>query len=205
MSGLRISSRLRLSYLRALFQQPVSTIDSTSPGKIAARLTTNTNTIQMGISQQFAMGIQAIAFTIGLYVVAFIKSPLLTLVASASLPVILIAYGSAVPFVFKNFKAAEKHKDQASALAFEIFESIRIVSAFGAQGRLAKTHEEIIAKSTKIERKNGPLMGILMAPMFFAVYATFSLTFWFGIRQVIGGHLDGVGSITGQSFVQFQA
>jgi ABC-type multidrug transport system fused ATPase/permease subunit len=76
-----------------LFRQPVSEIDSTSPGKIASRLTTNTNIIQMGISQQFAMAIQAISFTVGLYVVSFIRSALLTLVASATLPVILISYG----------------------------------------------------------------------------------------------------------------
>ena len=93
MSGLRISARLRLAYLKALFQQPVSQIDSTSPGKIASRLTTNSNTIQMGISQQFSMGIQAVSFTVGLYVVSFIRSALLTLVASATLTIILISYG----------------------------------------------------------------------------------------------------------------
>jgi ATP-binding cassette subfamily B (MDR/TAP) protein 1 len=93
-SGLRISAALRLAYLRALFAQPVSVIDTISPGKVSTRITTSANTVQLAISQHFAMLFQSLAFTVGLYVVAFIKSPLLTLVASASLPFIVVAYGT---------------------------------------------------------------------------------------------------------------
>jgi len=96
-SGLRMSAALRLAYLRALFAQPVSIIDTISPGKVSTRITTSSNTVQLAISQHFAMLFQSLAFTIGLYVVAFIKGWLLTLVASASLPFILIVYGSIVP------------------------------------------------------------------------------------------------------------
>jgi ATP-binding cassette subfamily B (MDR/TAP) protein 1 len=174
----------------------VRVIDTISPGKISSRITTSANTIQLGISQQFAMCIQALAFTIGLYVVAFIKSWLLTFVASASLPVILISYGLTLPFFIKQHKITEALQEQASSLAFEIFQSIRIVVAFGAERRLSDKYDEFINKAMKSEKKNAPLMGAMFAPMFFATYATFSLTFWFGIRQYTGGHLAGVGPIT---------
>ncbi|KAF2429412.1 P-loop containing nucleoside triphosphate hydrolase protein [Tothia fuscella] len=195
LSGLRISSALRSAYLRALFAQPIRVIDTISPGKISSRITSSANTIQLGISQQLAMCIQALAFMIGLYVVSFVKSWLLTFVASASLPVILIVYGSVVPFFIKNHKAAEAAHEQASSLAFEIFSSIRIIVAFGAEGRLSFRHSEFLRKAEKSELKNAPLMGIIFAPVFFATYATFSLTFWFGIRQYNHGHLSGVGPI----------
>jgi ATP-binding cassette, subfamily B (MDR/TAP), member 1 len=196
MSGIRISANLRLVYMRALFKQPVSEIDATSPGKISTRLTTNANTVQMGISQQFASLIQSMALFIGLYVTAFVKGPLLTLVASSSIPLSLIIYSFVVPFVFGNQKKSELFKEKASALAFEIFESIRIVAAFGAEDRLAKAHLHYLEQGREIDRKNAPLMGLMMAPMFFGMYATFALTFWFGIKQVTEGHLDGIGSIT---------
>jgi ATP-binding cassette subfamily B (MDR/TAP) protein 1 len=196
MSGLRISARLRLAYLRALFKQPVSTIDSTSPGKIASRLTSNSNTIQMGISQQFARAFQSFSLFFGLYIVAFIRGPLLAIVASASIPVILLTYIACVPFVFRNIKAGDRFKEKASSLAFEIFESVRIVAAFGAEGRLGKKHSEIIADVRRVSNRIAPVMGLLMAPMFFASYSTFALTFWFGIREVTGGHLPGIAQIT---------
>jgi ATP-binding cassette subfamily B (MDR/TAP) protein 1 len=66
-----MSSALRLAYLRALFAQPVSVIDTISPGKVSTRITTSSNTIQLAISQHFAMLFQSISLTIALYVVAF--------------------------------------------------------------------------------------------------------------------------------------
>lgn len=87
---MRISAALRLAYLKSTLAQPVALIDTISPGKISTRITTSSNTIQLGISQHFAMFFQSLAFTIGLYIVAFIKSWLLTLVASASVPFIFI-------------------------------------------------------------------------------------------------------------------
>ncbi|KAF2399304.1 leptomycin B resistance protein pmd1 [Trichodelitschia bisporula] len=194
-SGLRISARLRLAYLRALFQQPISTIDATSPGAIASRLTTNSNTIESGISQQFSLAIQAISFTLGLYIVAFVRSALLTLVASASIPIVMLCYAAAVPFMYKFWTAAEKWKDAASGLAFEIFESVRIVVAFGAEGRLSEKHHDLVRRAAAEDRKNAPMAGVLMAPMFLAVYATFALTFWFGIRQFMGGKIEGISTI----------
>jgi ABC-type multidrug transport system fused ATPase/permease subunit len=196
-SGLRISARIRLAYLRALFLQPVSSMDMTSasPGVIATRLTTNSNIIELGISQQFSLAIQAITFTLGLYIVSFTKSGTLTLVASAPLPIVLIAYGFALPFIQKYYLQGEGIKEQASSLAFEIFESIRIVVAFGAEDRLTARHRRILQEARQYERKSAPFIGLLLAPMFIAVYATFALTFWFGIRQYTRGKIPGIQTI----------
>lgn len=68
-----MSAALRLAYLRATLAQPVSVIDTVSPGKVAIRITESSNTIQVAVSQHFAMLFQALAFTIGCYVVAFSK------------------------------------------------------------------------------------------------------------------------------------
>ncbi|KAF2401756.1 leptomycin B resistance protein pmd1 [Trichodelitschia bisporula] len=196
MSGLRISAALRLAYLKALFAQPVSIIDGISPGKISSRLTSSANTIQLGISMQFSMFIQTVALVIGLYVVAFVRSWLLTLVASVCLPFILVVYSAILPFFIKFHKATEAHQEEASAFAHEIFASIRIVKAFGAEARLSAKHDESIEKARKSELRNTPLMGLLLAPMFFAVYGTIALAFWFGIRQFVHGHLAGIGPLT---------
>jgi ATP-binding cassette subfamily B (MDR/TAP) protein 1 len=184
--------------MQALFRQPVSAIDEISAGAIASRLTTNSNTIESGISQQFSLGIQALSFTVGLYIVAFIKSALLTLVATVSVPVVLIAYGVAIPFMYKFWYKGEALKDQASSLAFEIFQSVRIVVAFGAEDRLGSRHADLLDRAQEIDRKIAPIMGAMMAPMFLGVYAIFALSFWFGIKQYVGGRVEGVGTIVGK-------
>jgi ATP-binding cassette, subfamily B (MDR/TAP), member 1 len=186
---------MRLAYLRALFAQPVKTIDTISPGKVSTRITTSSNTIQLAISQHFSMFFQSIAFTVALYVVAFIKGWLLTLVASASLPFILITYGAVIPIFFTIHKKTEAFQEEASALAFEVFSSIRVVVAFGAEAKLARQHNELLDKAAKNEKRSAPFMGLMMAPSMVAMYGTFGLTFWFGIRQFTRGHIEDLNAI----------
>ncbi|KAH4931961.1 hypothetical protein HBI79_104570 [Parastagonospora nodorum] len=195
-SGLRLSAALRLAYLRALFAQPVSIIDTISPGKVSTRITTSSNNVQLAVSQHFAMLFQSVAFVIGLYVVAFIKSWLLTLVASASLPFILVVYSALVPPFIRIHKVTEKHHGDASAMAFEMFSSIRIVVAFGAEAKLARQHEKMLDQAVANERKAAPLMGLMMAPSMMAMYGTFAISFWFGIKQLNEGKIANVGEIT---------
>jgi ABC-type bacteriocin/lantibiotic exporter with double-glycine peptidase domain len=194
-SGMRISSALRLAYIRALFAQPISMVDNVSPGKVSSRITTSANTIQLGISQQFSLFIQAVTFTIGAYVVAFIKSALLTLVASACIPFILISLGTTLPFFIRIHKKTVDLLEEGSSLSFEIFSSIRIVVAFGAEEQVHARYASTIDRAAQNERKCGPIMGMMMSPMFFSSYATMALAFWFGIRQYIHHHLSSVGSI----------
>jgi ATP-binding cassette, subfamily B (MDR/TAP), member 1 len=194
-SGMRISSALRLAYIRALFAQPISMVDKVSPGKVSSRITTSANTIQLGVSQQFSLLIQAVTFTIGAYVVAFVKSALLTLVASACVPFIIISLGINVPFFIKIHKKTAEFLEEGSSLSFEIFSSIRIVVAFGAKERLHAHYSSAIDRAAENEKKCAPFMGMMMSPMFFATYATMALAFWFGIRQYTHHHLSGVGSI----------
>jgi ATP-binding cassette subfamily B (MDR/TAP) protein 1 len=194
--GMRISSALRLAYIRALFAQPVAMIDKVSPGKVSSRITTSANTIQLGISQQSSLLIQAITFVIGAYVVAFIKSALLTLVASACIPFIFLVYGLTLPFYIKIHRKTNDLLEEASSMSFEIFASIRIVVAFGAEEQLHGRYASTLDRAAQNERKCGPIMGCMMSPMFFSIYATFALTFWFGIQQFVHRHISSVGSIT---------
>lgn len=70
----------------------------------------------------------------------------MTLVASAALPFILIIYGVIVPPFIKIQKVTMKHLEDASAMAFEMFSSVRVVVAFGAEAKLARLHELAVAK-----------------------------------------------------------
>lgn len=195
-SSMRISSALRLAYIKALLALPVSMVDQTSPGKISSRITTSANTIQLGISQQFSLLIQAATLIVGAYVVAFIKNALLTLVASACIPFVLLVSGAILPLYVKIHKKTEAIQEEGSSLAFELFASIRIVVAFGAEERLGTRYASLIDAAAQNEKKCAPLMGTLFAPMFFSTYATMALAFWFGIRQYVNHHDSNVGSIT---------
>jgi ATP-binding cassette subfamily B (MDR/TAP) protein 1 len=199
-SGLRISSALRLQYIQALFQQPQAVVDAVPPGTIASRITASSNTIQMGISQQFAIFLQAVSLLIGAYIVAFTKAWLLTFVASASLPFIVIVYTLILPFFVRWFTDSTRWGEQASALSFEILTSIRIVAAFCAEGKLAAKHKTFLDRKYNNDKKIGPLLGLAFAPPTFAMFSTFALTFWFGVQQYLKGKISSIGDIVAVVF-----
>ena len=193
---MRMSAALRLAYLKALFAQPVSVIDTISPGKVATRITTSSNVVQLAISQHFATLFQSLAFTIGLYVVAFVKGPKLTLIASTGLPFILLIYGAMFPPFIRIHQITDKLHEEASSMAYEMFSSIRMIVAFGTESKLAKQHEVVLAKAAKNEKRAAPLMGLTMSPAMVAMYGIFGITFWFGIKEYTKGKLSSVGDIT---------
>lgn len=149
----------------------------------------------MGISQQFAIFLQALSLIIGAYIVSFAKAWLLTFVASAMLPFILIVYGIILPYFIKWFTDANRYGEQAAALSFEILTSIRIVAAFCAEGKLSAKHREFLDQKYLSERKIAPLLGFAFSIPTFCSFATFALTFYFGIKQFRNGHLGSVGDI----------
>nr|A0A348AXX9.1 RecName: Full=ABC-type transporter TR06; AltName: Full=KK-1 biosynthesis cluster protein 6 [Curvularia clavata]BBC83962.1 P-loop containing nucleoside triphosphate hydrolase protein [Curvularia clavata] len=195
-SGMRISAALRLAYLRALFAQPVSVIDTVSPGKVANRITTSSNIVQLAISQHFATLFQSLAFTVGLYVVALVKGWKLTLIASTGLPFILIVYGAMFPPFLRIHQITDKFQEEASAMAYEMFSSIRMIVAFGTESRLAKQHGVMLSKAASNEKRAAPLMGLTMSPAMVAMYGIFGITFWFGIKEYTKGRISSVGDIT---------
>lgn len=114
------------------------------------------------------MAIQAVTFTLGLFIVSFTRHAVLTLVATSVIPMVLIPYAFAMPFVNKLWYMSAAIKEQATSLAYEIFDSIRIVVAFGAEERLASAHKQLLLMGRTVDKKGAPLAGIMLAPMFLA-------------------------------------
>lgn len=55
MVGLRISAKLRLAYLKALFSLPVSVLDTLPSGQTSNTITTTANVLQVGISEKLGI------------------------------------------------------------------------------------------------------------------------------------------------------
>ncbi|GKT93677.1 ABC transporter [Colletotrichum tofieldiae] len=53
--GVRLSSAIRLHYLRCLFDQSVHVLDSMPAGAAAGTVTTTANTLQIGISEKLGV------------------------------------------------------------------------------------------------------------------------------------------------------
>lgn len=195
MVGLRMSAKLRLEYLRAIFSLPVSVLDTLPSGQASNTITTTSNTLQIGISDKLGIFIQSTALLITAVIVAFTYSWSLTLVTSSVLVFIGIVYGGLIPIIVKMTKEMEFADERASSIAGEVLGSIRMIVACGAEGRIAQRYSGWVEESRRRGLKISPYIGAQFAPLFFSVYATMALCFWFGFKLYLKNDIHSVSTI----------
>lgn len=195
MTGIRISSHLRLAYLEALFKQPIRAFDELPVGKPTTAITTYANAIQAGISDKIAVLVQAAATMIGAYVVAFNFSGKLTLVASGATVFMLGIVFIVLPAYTKLQRKLELAAEEASSITGEVLGTIRTIVACGAEEKIAARHASWIDESRKRGLRVGPVLGLQLFPSGFAIYSNFALMFWYGIKLYAEGSLEDVGPV----------
>ncbi|TRX93261.1 hypothetical protein FHL15_005840 [Xylaria flabelliformis] len=165
MMSIRISSALRLAYVKALLELPVSLLDTQPPGQIAAIITTTANTLQIGISEKLAIVIQTISLIVAALTVAFTYSWKLALVTSSGLLLITICYCVTIPFLVKNMKQVEDANIKASAVASETFASIRMVAAYGAETKMIGRYRKWVDKAKRRGLRLSGIVAVQQATM----------------------------------------
>jgi ATP-binding cassette subfamily B (MDR/TAP) protein 1 len=158
-------------------------------------ITTSANILQIGISEKLSLFIQFTSLLIGAYAIAFKYSWQLTLVASSILLFVLVVFGILIPISTKMQKSVDHANEKASSIASEVFGSIRMVVACGAEKRVVNTYSKWIDEAKRRGLKLSPVLGIQFAPVFFAIYADMAVTFWFGVKLYNGYHLDSVSTV----------
>ncbi|KAI1824479.1 P-loop containing nucleoside triphosphate hydrolase protein [Xylaria intraflava] len=196
MIGIRISAAIRLDYLRCLFGQTIHVLDSMPPGSAAGTITTTANTLQLGISEKLGTLIEYSFTIIAGIIIAFKYSWSQALVTSSVLLFIVLVLSILLPFILKGTSRLNRAETKASAVASETFSSIRMVAACGAEDRMAKRFSVWVAAAKRHGQKTSPFAAVQFGAIFFSIFATFGLSFWFGTKTYTEGHIHDVGTIT---------
>ncbi|TVY82150.1 ABC transporter BEA3 [Lachnellula suecica] len=204
-ASIHISASMRLTYLQRLFSQPVSVLDTLPAGQTAAILSITTNVLQIGISEKLSILLQSVVSVITALVVAFYYNWQLTLVASSGLLLIILFYFYSVPYLVKGLKEVEHADRMSSSIASELFTSIRVVAACGAEGKMARKYAAWVEESKRRGILMSPLVAMQQAPVFFIIYVIelnlthetrlFALSFWYAIRLYLDFKISGVTTI----------
>ncbi|KAL1963409.1 hypothetical protein VTN77DRAFT_8425 [Rasamsonia byssochlamydoides] len=195
MAGLRVTAALRLVYIQSVFAQPISKLDEVSAGTVANTITASSNTIQSSITDRLSLLFQSLALLVAAYVVAFRYSWGLTLASSAPLLFLLLAYGISAPIALKLQQQADKADEKHASIAAGIFGSIRTVLSLGAETPLSEKYFHWVDVSQQRGLKLALVLGLQLAPAFFAMYAGYALSFWFGLELYEEGHIANVNTV----------
>lgn len=191
MLSLRLSAAIRLDYLRALFAQPISVLDSLPPGQTAAIITTTAAVLQAGIGERLSVFLSSLSMIVASVIIAFVYSWKLTLVTCAGLVLILGVYAVTVPMLAKRMAKVQAAEIKASTVASEALGGVRMVAACGAEEKMAARQAKWVDEAKRLTRKMGPLVGVQQAPVFFAIFGTMALCFWYAVRLYMALELVG--------------
>lgn len=186
---------MRLEYTTSLFSQPLSVLDDISSGTVTHAITSLSNQIQQSISDRLATLFQAIALLIAAYAIAFRYSWALTLVVSSAILFVIFGFSITVPFIIK----AQAHVDQAEAkhasIAADVMSSIRTVLSLSAEKTLAAKYSSWIAEARRRGTRLTLVTGIHLGLLMLALYSSYALAFWFGLKLFREGHIDNINTV----------
>ncbi|KAL4916432.1 hypothetical protein BDW62DRAFT_202762 [Aspergillus aurantiobrunneus] len=193
--SLQASSTLRLEHMHALFAQPVSKLDEMSPGTVINATVSSSNIIQQSISDRLATVLQTFTLLITAYAIAFHYSWSLTLVVSSAILFIAICMSITTPILVRLLHGMHEAEDKHMSIATEVFSSIRTVFSLNAEDALTERYVHWVKEASKRGQKISSLGAVNLGFVFFGVCCSFSLTFWYGLRQFYFGRIDDVNTI----------
>ncbi|TPP59118.1 Multidrug resistance protein 1 [Fasciola gigantica] len=154
-SSVRQAERIRLLYLQAIFRQDTAWFDQQAVGTLVTKLSEDTDNIQLSIGLKLSEFVQNISsFVFGLFI-ALLCGWKLTAVALSMLPFVIIGFGSFGGLTRYFTRQESLAYAKASAIAEEVFRSIRTVYAFAGERKEARrygSHLEDAAKKPPIDK-----------------------------------------------------
>lgn len=186
-TGATIARRIKEHYMKAILRSNIAIFDKEGAGGMAIQLTTDTKTIQDGISQKLALTLSAVGTLGSTFIVCFCMNWKLTfmLIWSIAMGIILLMGGNKIAIRYST-KSMEAYSAGGS-LVEEALGSIRSTIALGMQNDIIRRY----SKHLDIAEKHGFALSSFMGSMIgFAVgtgYVNVALAFWQGSKLLTKG------------------
>ncbi|KAM9308184.1 ATP-binding cassette sub-family B member 5-like [Gastrophryne carolinensis] len=197
LAAARQTKKMRQKFLHSVLSQEMAWFDVTQSGELNTRLTEDVNKINDGIGDKIGHLLQNVSAVVSGLLIALIKGWKLALVIMAGAPLLAISSAISskllVSLTSKELAAYAK----AGAVAEEVFSSIRTVVAFGGQEKEIKRYTNNLVEGKNIGIKKAMTSQLAVGVMFFIIYASYALGFWYGTTLILndGGYTIGLAMV----------
>ncbi|KXG51504.1 ABC transporter, integral membrane type 1 [Penicillium griseofulvum] len=188
--GEKITQRLREKYLAAILRQNIAFFDVLGAGEITARITSDMNLIQDSLTGKLSLTLYSCSNFGAALIISFVESWRMAFILISA----YIAETGSMAF-FSSFMVKYTHKSLAayadgSTAAEEAISSIRHVTAFGIQDKLADRYQKFLIQAEKYSLRGRIALAAMMAVMNGVIFWTYGLTFWQGSRYLVVGDVE---------------
>lgn len=177
--------RIRGTFLKSALNQDISWYDFHQSGEFASRMNEDLTKLEEGLGEKVVMFVHFMVAFLGSIILAFVKGWELALVCLSSLPVTMISVGIVAVLTSRLAKREMEAYAKAGNIAEEVFSAIRTVVAFGGQDKESSRYKENLVEAKTINIKRGFFSGLGFGLLWFFIYASYALAFWYGVGLVV--------------------
>eukprot|EP01105_Mastigella_eilhardi_P027107 TRINITY_DN81_c0_g2_i4.p1 TRINITY_DN81_c0_g2~~TRINITY_DN81_c0_g2_i4.p1 ORF type:complete len:791 (+),score=234.57 TRINITY_DN81_c0_g2_i4:116-2488(+) len=195
LAALRQSNRIRQLYFKAVLAQEMGWHDTKKAGELSARMGSDTQKIQEALGEKVGQTITFLGTFVAGWTVGFVKGWQMALVIVSVTPLLIVSAGI-MGVVMRKFTARSQDEyAKAGGVAEEVIACIHTVTAFGLQEREAQRYNDHLDKSKSVGMKKGFIAGGSLGIVFFLMFCSYGLAFWYGSRLIYKGDMD-AGKVT---------
>ncbi|XP_031781202.1 ATP-dependent translocase ABCB1 isoform X2 [Nasonia vitripennis] len=179
------SFRVRTMYLRSVLHQDIAWYDLSKSGEVASRLTEDVIKYEDGVGEKVPMFLHNVFAFIGSLGLAFFTGWQLTLVCMASVPVMTLVLACIVRVSSTLTRREVEVYAVAGSIAEEVLAGVRTVVAFAGQAKELTRYTANLDMTYRNNIKKGLLSGVGQGVLWLSMYASYALSFWYGVTLII--------------------
>lgn len=195
-----IAYRFREEIAAKINRLPLSYFDKTTQGEVLSRITNDVDTVNQTLSQSLTQIITSLITVVGVLVMMFSISWLMTLVSLIVIPLSVVVVSVIVKRSQVYFKEQQDFLGHVNGHVEEMFGGHRVMKAFNGEERSIQQFEEYNGTLYNVAWKSQFLSGLMMPIM------SFIGNLGYVVVVVVGGYLTVRNSITVgdiQAFIQY--
>ncbi|XP_067628798.1 ATP-dependent translocase ABCB1 isoform X2 [Eurosta solidaginis] len=181
---------IRGKFLRSVLHQDMRWYDFNHSGEVASRMNEDLSKMEDGIAEKDVIFVHYIVAFVGSLALAFYKGWQLALVCLTSLPITFISLSIVSVATSKISKKESNVYASAGNIAEEAFSGIRTVKTFEGEYKEVAAYKTQIVDARKLNIKRNMLSGIGFGLLWFFIYASYSLAFWYGVGLVLKNYAN---------------
>ncbi|XP_001975658.3 multidrug resistance protein 1A [Drosophila erecta] len=181
---------IRSKFFRSILHQDMKWYDFNQSGEVASRMNEDLSKLEDGLAEKVVMFVHYLVAFVGSLVLAFVKGWQLALVCLTSLPLTFVAMGLVAMATSRLAKKEVTMYAAAAVVAEGALSGIRTVKTFEGEAKEVAAYKERVVGAKILNIKRNMFSGIGFGLLWFFIYASYALAFWYGVGLVIKGYDD---------------
>jgi len=189
--GERVVADIRLAVHRNLLRLAPGFFEENRPAEITSRITVDTTIIEQVVGTTISVALRNVILGIACTVILFVLAPKLAAYLLLGIPVVVIP----ITFIGRRVRAISKKSQDRIAdvgtVTSEVLGAMKIVQAFGQQGREAERFRHATETVFTVARRRILLRSVMSAIVIALMFSAITWVIWQGAVDVRAGKMTG--------------